>query len=119
MSPRTRASTTAVKIVLTDVGKKAMDDIRETIRALVQQEGDLLTANRADVYFWDRVNLIVGGVGGTIVLIALIIAVFLTQRSVSQLRASPSAVSASRPGCCRGPSTMCATGWRRSMPAGA
>ena len=75
----------AAQIVLTDVGKQAMDDIRQTIRRLVAAEGDLLAANRADVYFWDRVNLIVGGVGGTIVLIALIIAALLTQRSVVQL----------------------------------
>ena len=75
----------ATQIVLTDVGKQAMDEIRETIRGLVSDEGDLLNTNRADVYFWDRVNLVVGGVGGTVVLIALIIAAMLTQRSVSQL----------------------------------
>ena len=75
----------ATQIVLTDVGKQAMDEIRATIRGLVSDEGDLLNTNRADVYFWDRVNLIVGGVGGTVVLIALIIAAMLTHRSVSQL----------------------------------
>jgi len=76
----------AVKIVLTDAGKKAMDEIRETTRGLVQQESDLVTTNRAGVYFWDRVNLIIGGVGGTVVLIALVIAAFLANRSVGQLQ---------------------------------
>jgi len=82
---QTQGFDAATQIVLTDVGKQAMDEIRQTIRGLVAAEGDLLAANRADVYFWDRVNLIVGGVGGTVVLIALIIAAMMTQRSVSQL----------------------------------
>jgi CHASE3 domain sensor protein len=42
----------ATKIVLTDVGKKAMDEIRQTIRALVATEGEIATTKRADEYFW-------------------------------------------------------------------
>ncbi len=75
----------AVKIVLTDIGKQAMDEIRGTIRSLVQQESEIVSANRADVYYWDRVNLIIGGAGGAIVLIALSIAAWMIHRGIDQL----------------------------------
>ena len=75
----------ATQIVLTDVGKQAMDEIRDTIRGLVASENGLLSTNRADVDYWDRVDLIVGTIGGAIVLAALIVAVFLVQRSIGQL----------------------------------
>ncbi len=75
----------AVKIVLTDIGKQAMDQIRDTIRTLVQQESEIVSANRNDIYFWDRVNLIIGGVGGAVVLVALIIAAVMIHRGIGQL----------------------------------
>src|SRR5262249_54955346 len=75
----------ATQIVMTDVGKHAMDEIRGTVHDLVAQESELGAISRADVAFWDRVNLLVGGLGGAIVLAALIFAAVLVHRSVGQI----------------------------------
>jgi signal transduction histidine kinase/CheY-like chemotaxis protein len=76
----------ATKIVLTDVGKKAMDEIRQTIRVLVATEGEIATTKRADEYFWDRVNLFLAAIGGPIIFAALIFAAFLLHRGVGRLQ---------------------------------
>jgi PAS domain S-box-containing protein len=76
----------AAKIVLTDVGKKAMDEIRQTIRALVAEEQEMGAIKRADVYFWDRVNLLLAAIGGPIIFATLIFAAFLVHRSIGRLQ---------------------------------
>jgi signal transduction histidine kinase/DNA-binding response OmpR family regulator len=76
----------ALKIVQTDVGKKAMDEIRQTVQALVEEETALTAAKRANVYYWDRVNLIVAAVAGPVLLAALIFAAFMVHGSVGRLQ---------------------------------